>query len=223
MSNLTPIEIPYPNKDDRNKRLNSVFCVYKGKHSCISTLEHPQYPLDVSEVFILPHTPYAEEIPWSSQERKKITYVDNPDLNIFDISLGYMDTSHGPICLSRHPARSTSVGITQYNVCDITGKHGKSRIGFYFYKEPFFNMINDNYSKSFDAWERVRSGQTFACSISKDLCLMEVEPGLYGLYRRGILLGITTGLNPTFSVLDSRKKLSRVYEDDILATGLRLT
>lgn len=223
MSDFTLIESAYPTKDDRNKRLNRVFCTYKGEPRSISAYEHHQYPLDVSEIYLLPHTAYNDDTPWDSSKRLKISYVNNPDLNIFDIELGYMDTDHGPACLSRHPARTTAVGITVSNICDVSGRHNRSRINFYYYKPNFLEMVEGKYDDASEAWEKVRSSKAISRSVSKDLCLMQVEPGLFGLYRRGILLGVTTGLNPTFSVLDSRKKLARVYEDDILKASLKLS
>lgn len=217
----TVIEQAYDSEEHKLRRLDCILAMYKGEPKLVSTRTHPTKPLSLGEVYLVPFNMYGYETPYDSPDRLKIEYVNNKDLNIFDIPMGYIDSEYEPICIGRMPTRTTQVGLSYHNVFDVSGKTGRSTVCRYFYKNQFIRMLKNDFDSPSTCWSMVRSG-TKGKAVSRDAAIGMIEPGLFGIYYRGNMLGITTGLDPTFSVLPTRKKLTSVVGDEIEALGFKL-
>lgn len=219
----TLIERSFPDYDNAYRRLDGVVCMYKDEVKLLSMRNaYGAKQLEPDEVYVLPYYLYSFEIPTNDVNRIRISYVKNEDLNIFDLNMGYATVQDIPICVGRLPTRTTQVGLSRENICETTGKVTRNSLIQNMFHNDIVSMFKGVYPTLNEAWPVVRSASRIGRAISPDIAVSGIEAGLYGVYYRSNLLGISTSLDPKFTVLSVKKKLARIYEDDLASKGIIL-
>lgn len=176
--------------DDKYRRLDGCFALVGDVPYVINA--HPNNDLKPEEV-------YGMKFNSRSRDYDKLNYTD-PGVRIKDLPLGYVDLNSCGVYVTRHPARTTSVGPSKNNLMYDAGR-GQ---GFYNYcnnygYQTLLNLFTKKYVGMEEAVGRVTSGAS-SVPLSNEIAIVKVGPRMYALHYKETTVGYTKDLAEPFDV-----------------------
>jgi hypothetical protein len=203
-------------QDDKFRRLNGVFCKYKGVLQQIEAKSNtPLDKINITPVSIDPNPNY-----FSPQGSMTISYVNNDDLD-FDLGYGYFVNYGKLLFSSRLPARVTQHGV---HVSNTTFLHHSNPAKSYsssshFYSVEHYKVLlgKTSFIKSFSTDAVVDNGVAL---LGKDIAIISDDPNIFKIAACGRIIGASINKGKTFSVFD--KRLTRVFGEDLESAGVKI-
>lgn len=204
-------------QDDKFRRLNGVFCKYKGVLYQIEAKNNT--PLDKINIApVITDEPNSNFL--SSYGMTTISYVNNDDLD-FDLGYGYF-VNHGKLLFSaRIPARVTQHGV---HVSNTTFLHHTNPANGYSSSSHFYSL--EHYKVLLGKTPFVKSFSIDAVAdggvalLGKDLAIIADDSNIFKIAACGRIIGASINKGKTFSVFD--KRLTRVFGEDLESAGVNI-
>lgn len=202
----------FTSSDDKYRRLEGCFALVEGEPYIISA--HPSNDLKPEEVFGFRFRDKR------GRDYEKLNYT-KPEVRIKDLPLGYVDLSNQAVYVSRHPARTTSVGPSKSNLYYDAGQQG-----FYNFCNNFgYSMLADLFVKKYVGMEeavgRITSGASISVPLSNDLSIVKVGPKMYAAHYKETTLGYTKDLREPFDCILPRGFINLISEK-LTAAGINV-
>lgn len=178
--------------EDKYRRLEGCFALVEGCPYAISVNSHGD--LNPEEV-------YGMKFNSRDGRFEKLNYTDDK-VRIKDIPLGYVDLGHIGVYVTRHPARSTSIGPSKVNLMYDAGRER----GFYNYCNDYgYSTLGKLFTKTYVSMEeavgRLTSNASSSVPLSHEIALVKVGPKMYALHYKETTVGYSKDLSEPFEVI----------------------